>query len=154
MNIDLRQLYDNDSDFYPMTCMEAVFTGLALGSDYIETDLSDHLSSNYTGNFKSYTYENILYMYDLDIAIGDGVDPLADNIIAEEINLVNGPYLFKTITDDNSCKATVILDVDQKLKLCIIPQTKIDIVDGVVTKTIVSNVSKIKATLIAVVAES
>lgn len=162
MSIDLRQLHDDLAAYYPITCVQAVIGGNVMGgSSYEETDCShcintDAFSGSIIGQMYGSTEKGRLVIINVDLSVNDGYQfnldgdiIIATNIGADHYN----PIVFKTITDDTSCKVNVLLDTDDKLKLCIIPNNEVVVIPppddetptGVYWENVV-NITRIKAT--------
>lgn len=161
MSIDLRQLHDDLAAFYPITCVQAVIGGSVMGgASYEETDCSDCINTDaFSGSIICQMYgsteKGCLVIIDVDLSVTDGYQFNLDEniIIATNINSHNIPIVFKTITDDTSCKVNVLLDTDDSLKLCIIPNNEVVVIPppddetptGVYWEKVV-NITRIKAT--------
>lgn len=157
MSLNIRQLYDDLAYFYPITCVDAVVGGsISAGLTPEVVDLSSYISGNFSGIFKLYIYDNILRIFVADITVNEGfnISPDSNNVITTGIPVVYYPQeslVFKTITDDNTCKANVLLDTDGMLKFHIVPRTEITTdSDGNIIKNKMIDITEIHANAIEI----
>lgn len=167
-NVNIKQLYDDLGKFFPITCVDAVVGGsVSTRSTPKVIDLGSYISEDFSGIFKLYIYDDILKIFEVEVST-ENFDVSADsnNIIANGIPVSyypQEPLVFKTVTDDNTCKANVLLDTDGILSLQLVPRREIQQVIpkaiAVTTDTSSSgvevvNITSIKATAIEIIASS
>lgn len=135
MSENIRQLKDDLALFYPITCVEAVVGGnLGAGTIPKEIDLTSYLTNNFkaTGNFiilnlyKGATDGTYMMRINVEVSRNESysINAISPNVIAENIPLKYRPAMnvvLKTITDDTTCKATVVLQSDGKIVLYCVP---------------------------------
>ena len=158
-DVNIRQLYDDLAYFYPITCVDAVVGGsVSAGVAPKEIDLGSYISGNFSGIFKLYIYDDTLYFFDLKATVNEGfnVTPSSNNLIAHGIPVAYyplEPLVFKTVTDDSTCKANVLLDTNGELSLQIISRADISTneSDGSTVINKMVNITTIEASAVAII---
>lgn len=158
---NIRQLNDDISKFYPISCIEAIIGGGALteADDPSEIDLSDCIVEEFAGDeknstFKIYRHSNNVNRYEINISRKtDHVMNMGRNLIAKNIPLIyypDKPILFNTYTNDTKSKCVMMLDIDGRLILNVIPYETYAVTGSNINRYSIIDVWNVSATGIVI----